>query len=102
MTMQDWITKLDEFLKISGRELLAHAGKISAESAKEKAELEYGRYRKLQDTQPRTVDADFEKAAKLIQKLPRSKRAKIPKSYIDGAWHCERVDWAAQESRLWV
>lgn len=28
MTMRDWITKLDEFLKISGRELLDHAGKI--------------------------------------------------------------------------
>lgn len=36
MTMQDWITKLDEFLRISGRELLDHAGKISAESAKAK------------------------------------------------------------------
>jgi len=36
MTMQDWITKLDEFLEISGRKLLDHAGKISAESAKVK------------------------------------------------------------------
>ena len=49
MTMRDWITKLDEFLKISGRKLLDHAGKISAESAKAKAELEYARYRKLLD-----------------------------------------------------
>jgi hypothetical protein len=80
MTMQNWISKLDEFLKISDREILDHAGKISAESATAKAELEYSRYRKLQDTQPRAVDADFERAAKLIQKLPRSKRAKIPKS----------------------
>ncbi|HAS84314.1 MAG TPA: hydroxyacid dehydrogenase, partial [Verrucomicrobia bacterium] len=43
MTMQDWITKLDEFLKISGRRLLDHTGKISAESAKTKAEVEYAR-----------------------------------------------------------
>jgi len=27
MTMRDWITKLDDFLKASGRELLDHAGK---------------------------------------------------------------------------
>jgi hypothetical protein len=81
-TMRNWIMRLDEFLKISDREILDHAGKISAESAKAKAkaELEYSRYRKLQDTQPRAVDADFERAAKLIQKLPRSKRAKLPKS----------------------
>src|SRR5664280_2328772 len=53
MTMRDWITKLDEFLKLSEHELLDHAGKISAEQAKAKAELEYDRYRKLADTQPR-------------------------------------------------
>ncbi|MBX3350098.1 MAG: virulence RhuM family protein [Nitrospira sp.] len=71
MTMRDWITKLDEFLALSGRELLNHAGKISAESAKAKAEQEYDRYRALIDAQPRRVDADFEQAAKRIQKLPR-------------------------------
>lgn len=71
MTMRDWITKLDEFLTLSGRELLDHAGKISAESAKAKAEQEYDRYRALIDAQPRRVDADFEQAAKQIQKMPR-------------------------------
>jgi hypothetical protein len=65
--MQDWITKLDEFLKLSDHELLDHAGKISAEQAKLKAELEYDHYRKLLDTQPRRVDADFEKAAKQLK-----------------------------------
>jgi hypothetical protein len=79
MTMRDWITKLDEFLKISGRKLLDHAGTISAEAAKAKAELEYTRYRALLDLQPRTVDAEFEKAAKALKKLPRQKKAKPPK-----------------------
>lgn len=63
MTMQDWITKLDDFLTISGRELLDHAGEISADTAKATAELEYVRYRALLDAQPRRIDADFEKAA---------------------------------------
>lgn len=71
MTMRDWIVKLDEFLSLSGRELLDHAGTISAESAKAKAELEYERYRALMDAQPRRVDADFERVAKQIQKVPR-------------------------------
>lgn len=79
MTMRDWITKLDEFLKISGRKLLDHAGTISAEAARAKAELEYARYRALQDSQPRAVDAEFEKAAKALKKLPRQKKAKPPK-----------------------
>jgi hypothetical protein len=79
MTMRDWITKLDEFLKLSEHELLDHAGKISAEQAKTKAELEYGKYRALLDASPRAVDADFEKAAKELKKLPQPKKPKPPK-----------------------
>lgn len=74
MTMRDWITKLDEFLALSGRELLDHCGTISAASAKLTAELEYERYRALIDAQPRLVDADFEHAAKQVQKLPRPRK----------------------------
>jgi hypothetical protein len=79
MTMRNWIEKLDEFLKISGRELLDHAGKISAETARLKAEGEYDRYRVLADALPRPVDVDFEQAAKQIQQLPRPKTLKRPK-----------------------
>ena len=67
MTMRDWITKLDDFLKLSEHELLDHAGKISAEQAKMKAELEYDRYRVFLDSQPRAVDLDFEKATKQLK-----------------------------------
>ena len=80
MTMRNWVEKLDEFLKISGRKLLDHAGKISNEMARVKAEREYERYRALADAQPRPVDADFEQAAKQLQKLPRPKKPKPPKS----------------------
>jgi hypothetical protein len=76
MTMGDWITKLDEFLKISGRQLLDHSGKVSAEDARAKAEQEYAKYRALLDSQPRAVDADFEKAAKELKKLPRPRKKK--------------------------
>ena len=71
MTMRDWIVKLDEFLKLSEHELLDHAGKISAEQAKTKAEIEYARYRALLDASPRAVDTDFEKATKELKKPAR-------------------------------
>ncbi|MCP4752984.1 MAG: virulence RhuM family protein, partial [Proteobacteria bacterium] len=67
MTMQDWINKLDEFLKASGRNLLNHAGKVSQEAAKAKAEREYNRYHTLQDAQPRAIDVEFEKVAKQLK-----------------------------------
>jgi hypothetical protein len=37
MYMKDWIAKLDEFLKVSDRDILRHAGRVSHESAVEKA-----------------------------------------------------------------
>ena len=73
MTMRDWIDKLDDFLKLSGRELLTHAGKISADNAKAKAELEYDAYRRQIDEKPRTIDAHFDQAAKQLTKRARSK-----------------------------
>lgn len=45
MYMKDWIQKLDDFLKLSGKELLSHAGKISAELAKQKADTEYNKFK---------------------------------------------------------
>jgi len=79
MTMRDWIKKLDEFLAISGRDVLDNAGSVSAESARRKAELEYGRYRALLDAQPQPIDVEFEKAAKDLKNLPTPKKPKPPK-----------------------
>ena len=78
MTMRDWITKLDEFLKLSEHELLDHAGSISAEQAKMKAELEYDRYRVLSDSEPRAVDRDFDRAVTELQKMPKPRKPKPP------------------------
>src|ERR1017187_587735 len=80
MTMREWIAKLDEFLKLSDHELLDHAGKISADEARAKAELEYDRSQKLLDAQPRPVDADFEKAVAKLSQSPPAKKIKPPKS----------------------
>jgi hypothetical protein len=52
---------------------------VSAEAAKVKAELEYARYRAVQDARPRAVDAAFEKATKQLHKpapAPAKKRGK--------------------------
>jgi hypothetical protein len=41
MYMRDWITKLDQFIQLSEREILTHAGKITSEAARALAEQEY-------------------------------------------------------------
>jgi hypothetical protein len=42
--LQDWQTKLDDFLKFNDREVLADAGKISKSAADDKAKSEFNRY----------------------------------------------------------
>lgn len=44
MHMTDWIEKLDGFLKLNEREILTHAGRISAKVGDAKAEKEYDKY----------------------------------------------------------
>ena len=45
MYMKDWINILDDFLRISRKDILTHAVKISAKLAKEKADTEYDKFK---------------------------------------------------------
>jgi len=48
MYMKDWIAKLDNILRMNGRELLNHAGKISRQEMIEKSNSEYQSYQEKQ------------------------------------------------------
>ena len=73
MYMRDWIAKLEDFLRLSGREILTHAGKISHEQALRKAEREFEKFRVRELAQPSQVEKDFDEAVKKLPK-PRPKR----------------------------
>ncbi len=76
MTMRDWIAKRDDFLKLSERDILTHAGRISREQAIAKAEVEYGKYRTLTLGEPSAVERDFEETMVELKQLEDSaKRA---------------------------
>lgn len=59
MYMKDWIQKLDDFLKLSGKELLNHAGSVSAEIAKQKANREYDKFHERAQCQLSPVEMHF-------------------------------------------
>lgn len=63
MRMQDWIGKLDAFLQFNEYQILRDAGRITHELAKQLAESEYDKFRRIED---RDYVSDFEKAAKEI------------------------------------
>ena len=76
MYMRDWIARLEDFLKLSGRDILTHAGKISHEEALEKAHQEYTKYCQAKLTAPTAVEKHFIDAEKEIKKLEYARRRK--------------------------
>ncbi|WNY24725.1 virulence RhuM family protein [Methanolapillus millepedarum] len=59
MHMSDWIEKLDDFIKISGSELLKNAGSVSQLDAVTKAELEFEKYKHKEKDDLSPVEYDF-------------------------------------------
>ena len=59
MYMKDWINILDDFLRISRKDILTHAGKISAKLAKEKADQEYDKFKERTKNDLSPVEIHF-------------------------------------------
>ena len=74
MYMKDWIQKLDDFLKLSGKELLTHAGTISAEIAKQKADTEFDKFKERSKTTLSPVEIHFLEAFEKEQKRINRKK----------------------------
>ncbi|MBD5388287.1 virulence RhuM family protein [bacterium] len=73
MYMKDWIKKLDDFLTLSGKQLLTHAGTVSAEMAKLKADNEYDRFRERTQYQLSPVEIHFLETFEAEQKKLKRK-----------------------------
>lgn len=81
MYMREWIEKLDDFLKLSGRDILTHAGKISHDEALEKAHDEYEQYRKERLNEPSPVERQFLEAVREMKQVEK----KIKRRRRDGS-----------------
>jgi len=73
MHMRDWISKLDDFLKLSDREILIHAGSVSHEQAMDKAQEEYEKFRRKHLNDPSPVEGHFLEAVKELKQLEESR-----------------------------
>jgi len=79
MYMKKWIAKLDEFLRISDRDILTHAGGVSHEEAAEKARAEYEKYHVLHAGVPSPVEQHFVKAVNEVKALEKIKKPRKKK-----------------------
>ena len=66
MTMAAWTTKLDEFIRVMGRDVLPHRGHISHDQAMEKARSQWELYRVQRANEVSAVEVEFEKVAKKL------------------------------------
>ncbi len=73
MTMKDWINKLDDFIKMSGSELLNNPGTISKIEADNKALAEYIKYKETIKDELSEVEKHFLQSVKETQKLLEKK-----------------------------
>uniref|UniRef100_UPI002FE30EC6 virulence RhuM family protein n=1 Tax=Noviherbaspirillum sp. TaxID=1926288 RepID=UPI002FE30EC6 len=76
MTMRDWISKLDDFLRLGDRDVLTHAGRVTAEMAKLKGGQEYDRWHTRAINAPSAVEQHFIEATAKVKKLAADKPAK--------------------------
>lgn len=77
MTMRQWIDKLDDFIKLTGRRILTHQGSVSHQEALEKARSEYKHYRLQHINNESQVERDFRE---IVEKTKRLEKNKIGKS----------------------
>lgn len=68
MTMKDWIAKLNDFIKMTGSELLDNPGKISKLEAENKALAEYAKYKETIKNELSEVEKHFLESVKQTQK----------------------------------
>lgn len=76
MTMKDWIAKLDDFIKMTGSELLDNPGKISKLEAENKALAEYSKYKETIKDELSEVEKHFLESVKQTQKQLEKKQIK--------------------------
>jgi hypothetical protein len=75
MTMRDWAVELDNFLRMTRKDILTHAGKVSAEVALAKAQQAYTQYQQQTRNLPSPVESDFEAAiAQPVKQIQQNKR----------------------------
>lgn len=79
MTMRDWCTQLDDFLRLTRKDILTHSGKVSADAALAKAQSIYEQYQQHIHALPSQVEKDFEAVITQPVKQIEKKRKALPK-----------------------
>lgn len=82
MHMADWVAKLDDFIRLSDRDILAHAGRISHQEAEAHAHAQYEQYERQRRELAKTDMSDFDQTVRRLREeapdVKRRRRKKRP------------------------
>jgi hypothetical protein len=68
MYMSDWIKRLDDFITMSGSELLQNSGAVSHLEATTKAQLEFEKYKQKTKDELSRAELDFLESIKMAHR----------------------------------
>lgn len=74
MYMKDWIQRLDDFLNMTGNDILKNAGSVSRKQMLKKAEQEYEKYKEQTKNELSKVEKDFIKQIEQTAKTLKDKK----------------------------
>ena len=69
MYMKDWLETIDDYLKMTRREILITSGHVSNQQALQKAHAEYDKYKKQQDLRLSPVEQSFLDSVEQLERL---------------------------------
>ena len=85
MHMADWVAKLDDFIRLTSRDVLTHAGRVTHEQAQQHAVTQYEQYDQHRRQIAASADSDFDAAVKRITKEPSPAEPKRRKKKSDSS-----------------
>lgn len=71
MYMKDWLETIDDYLKMTRRDILTTKGRITHEQAIDKAHREYEKYKKKQEEQLSAVEQHYIESIKELEAMER-------------------------------
>lgn len=75
MYMKGWLQTIDDYLKMTRREILTNKGNISHKQAIEKAHTEYDKFKKKQDDILSPVEKDFIQSIDKLEQIGMNKQS---------------------------
>jgi hypothetical protein len=74
MYMKDWLQRADDFIQMTGNDILTHAGTVSHKKALEKATENYNSYKEQIKNELSKVEKDFIKHLEITNKQLKKKK----------------------------